>query len=65
MHLQFIALLFVVISTQTVDLKKFYPLSLMETGQDILFFWVARMVMLGLELTGQLPFRHVSYQHHY
>uniref|UniRef100_A0A182WBP2 valine--tRNA ligase n=1 Tax=Anopheles minimus TaxID=112268 RepID=A0A182WBP2_9DIPT len=33
-----------------------YPLQLMETGHDILFFWVARMVMLGQELTGQLPF---------
>jgi valyl-tRNA synthetase len=29
----------------------------METGHDILFFWVARMVMLGTELTGQLPFK--------
>uniref|UniRef100_A0A182NI82 valine--tRNA ligase n=1 Tax=Anopheles dirus TaxID=7168 RepID=A0A182NI82_9DIPT len=33
-----------------------YPLQLMETGHDILFFWVARMVMLGQELTGELPF---------
>ncbi|XP_018564087.1 valine--tRNA ligase-like [Anoplophora glabripennis] len=41
---------------QSEDLSKFYPLSLMETGHDILFFWVARMVMLGKELTGQLPF---------
>ncbi|XP_077506739.1 valine--tRNA ligase, mitochondrial-like isoform X2 [Amblyomma americanum] len=40
-------------------LHDFYPLSLMETGQDILFFWVARMVMLGKELTGQLPFTKV------
>lgn len=39
------------------DFKKYYPLTLMETGHDILFFWVARMVMLGLELTGQLPFK--------
>jgi valyl-tRNA synthetase len=29
----------------------------METGHDILFFWVARMVMLGMELTGELPFK--------
>lgn len=36
-----------------------YPLSLMETGHDILFFWVARMTMLGLELTGELPFKEV------
>jgi len=43
----------------TCDLSKFYPGSLLETGHDILFFWVARMVMLGLELTGELPFRTV------
>ncbi|XP_061497439.1 valine--tRNA ligase [Anopheles gambiae] len=36
-----------------------YPLQLMETGHDILFFWVARMVMLGQELTGKLPFERV------
>lgn len=41
------------------DFKKFFPLSLLETGHDILFFWVARMVMLSLELTGQLPFKEV------
>lgn len=41
------------------DFKKFFPLSLMKTGHDILFFWVARMVMLSLELTGQLPFKEV------
>ncbi|XP_014670573.1 PREDICTED: valine--tRNA ligase-like isoform X2 [Priapulus caudatus] len=44
---------------QTKDLQSFYPLSLMETGHDILFFWVARMVMLGTKLTGQLPFNEV------
>ena len=38
------------------DLAKFYPTTVMETGHDILFFWVARMVMLGLEFTGQVPF---------
>lgn len=31
----------------------------METGHDILFFWVARMIMLGKELTGQLPFNNI------
>ncbi|XP_044745986.1 uncharacterized protein LOC123307655 [Coccinella septempunctata] len=41
------------------EFSKFYPLSLMETGHDILFFWVARMVMLGTEVTGQLPFKKV------
>ena len=41
---------------QTSDLARFYPGSLLETGHDILFFWVARMVMMGLELTDSLPF---------
>uniref|UniRef100_A0A1B6D572 valine--tRNA ligase n=2 Tax=Clastoptera arizonana TaxID=38151 RepID=A0A1B6D572_9HEMI len=44
---------------KTEDFAKLYPLSLMETGHDILFFWVARMVMLGTQLTGQLPFKKV------
>lgn len=44
------------VTFQTEELDKYYPISLMETGHDILFFWVARMVMLGKELTGQLPF---------
>lgn len=35
----------------TDDLKAFYPTSILETGSDILFFWVARMVMMGLQLT--------------
>ena len=43
----------------TEDLQTFYPLSLMETGHDILFFWVGRMVMLGVALTGKLPFSEV------
>ncbi|KAI7869469.1 valyl-tRNA synthetase [Spinellus fusiger] len=43
----------------TDDMKKFYPSSLLETGWDILFFWVARMVMLGIKLTGQVPFKEV------
>jgi valyl-tRNA synthetase len=37
------------------DLAKFYPSSLLETGWNILFFWVARMVLLGVHLTGQMP----------
>ena len=41
------------------DLARFYPTHMMETGHDILFFWVARMVMMGLELTGQPPFHTV------
>ncbi len=44
---------------QTEDLKAFYPTSLMITGFDILFFWVSRMIMLGIELTGDVPFREV------
>ncbi|CAJ0941814.1 unnamed protein product [Ranitomeya imitator] len=44
----------------TRDLEDFYPNSLLETGSDLLFFWVARMVMLGEQLTGQLPFREFS-----
>jgi valyl-tRNA synthetase len=44
---------------QTQDYKLFYPNSLLETGWDILFFWVARMVMLGMKLTGQIPFKKV------
>ena len=44
---------------ETPDLKYFYPTSFMETGYDILFFWVARMIMLGLEFTGQTPFNTV------
>jgi valyl-tRNA synthetase len=40
----------------TDDLRYFYPGSVMETGYDILFFWVARMIMMGLEDTGEIPF---------
>ncbi|XP_075489688.1 valine--tRNA ligase, mitochondrial 1-like [Primulina tabacum] len=40
----------------TDDLKAFYPTSVLETGHDILFFWVARMVMLGMKLGGDVPF---------
>lgn len=41
------------------DYRRFYPNSVMETGFDILFFWVARMLMLGLEFTGKAPFSKV------
>jgi valyl-tRNA synthetase len=47
---------------ETPDYKYFYPTSYMETGHDILFFWVARMIMSGLEFTGQVPF-HTVYLH--
>lgn len=41
------------------DFKKFYPTTVLETGHDILFFWVARMVMMGIEFTGSVPFSHI------
>ncbi|MCZ7573379.1 MAG: valine--tRNA ligase [Ardenticatenaceae bacterium] len=41
---------------ETEDLRYFYPTTVMETGYDILFFWVARMIMMGLEMTGEVPF---------
>jgi valyl-tRNA synthetase len=47
---------------QTEDLKYFYPTSVLETGYDIIFFWVARMIMFGLAFTGQPPF-HTVYLH--
>ncbi len=46
----------------TADLRRYYPSSVMETGYDILFFWVARMVFFGLEVMGELPF-HTVYLH--
>lgn len=47
---------------QTKDLARFYPSAVMETGYEILFFWVARMVFFGLEMQGELPF-HTVYLH--
>lgn len=46
----------------TEDYRYFYPTSMMETGYDILFFWVARMIMMGIEFTGTIPF-HTVYLH--
>lgn len=46
----------------TPDFKKFYPNDVLETGFDILFFWVARMIMLGIRMTGKIPF-HTVYLH--
>jgi len=43
----------------TADLRRFYPGTMLETGYDILFFWVARMIMMGLENMGDVPFRTV------
>lgn len=50
------------ITTDFLDegkLARFYPTSVLETGVDILYPWIARMIMLGLYRTGQVPFRHV------
>jgi valyl-tRNA synthetase len=44
---------------KTVDFEKLFPTSVLETGWDILFFWVARMVMMSLHLTGKVPFTEV------
>ncbi|KAJ5677509.1 Valine--tRNA ligase [Penicillium maclennaniae] len=44
---------------KTHDFENLYPTSVLETGWDILFFWVARMIMMGIKLTGQVPFREV------
>ncbi|OGY96824.1 MAG: hypothetical protein A2122_00055 [Candidatus Liptonbacteria bacterium GWB1_49_6] len=46
-------------SRQKSDFEEFYPTDVMETGYDILFFWVARMIMLGLYRTGKVPFKNV------
>jgi valyl-tRNA synthetase len=46
----------------TPDLQRFYPTDVMETGYDILFFWVARMVMSALLFTNDIPF-HTVYLH--
>ena len=43
----------------TEDLKTFYPSNVLVTGFDIIFFWVARMIMMGLKFTGQVPFKEV------
>ncbi len=44
---------------QTRDLEQFYPTSVLFTGFDIIFFWVARMIMLGLKFTGKIPFKDI------
>ncbi|KAH7086820.1 valyl-tRNA synthetase-like protein [Paraphoma chrysanthemicola] len=44
---------------KTVDFDKLFPTSVLETGWDILFFWVARMIMMSLHLTGKIPFNEV------
>ncbi|HXX59121.1 MAG TPA: valine--tRNA ligase, partial [Dehalococcoidales bacterium] len=44
---------------QTEDLQYFYPGTVMETAYDIIFHWVARMIMMGIENTGEIPFKYV------
>jgi len=44
---------------QTIELKKYYPTSVLVTGWDILFFWVARMMMMGMQFMTEVPFRTV------
>jgi len=46
---------------ETEDLRRYYPNSLMITGSDIIFFWVARMIMAGIEFRGEAPFPHVYF----
>ena len=46
-------------NSQTDDFKKFYPTTVLVTGFDIIFFWVARMITMGLEFTGKAPFKDV------
>ena len=43
----------------TADLRAFYPTTLLVTGFDIIFFWAARMIMFGIEMTGEVPFRQI------
>jgi valyl-tRNA synthetase len=49
------------VGEQTPTLKKFYPTDDLVTGPDIIFFWVARMIMAGYEFTGELPFKNVYF----
>ncbi|MFQ5701087.1 MAG: valine--tRNA ligase, partial [Acidobacteriota bacterium] len=46
---------------ETAELRRYYPTSVLVTGYDIIFFWVARMIMLGLRFTGEIPFREVFF----
>ncbi|MGI8908821.1 MAG: valine--tRNA ligase [Candidatus Sumerlaeaceae bacterium] len=46
---------------EAADLKKYYPTSVLSTGKDIIFFWVARMIMMGEHFMGEVPFRDVFF----
>lgn len=48
-------------SQESLDMRNFFPNALMETGHDLIFFWVARMVMLSLHFTKQLPYKDVFF----
>ena len=47
--------------TDTLESKKYYPTSLLYTGADIIFFWVARMIMMGIYVMGDVPFKTVNF----
>ena len=47
------------LTTDSSDFARYYPTTVLETGYDIIFFWVARMIMMGLYFTGEAPFRYV------
>ena len=44
---------------ETKDMELFNPMSMLETGWDILFFWVSRMILMSIKLTGKVPFKEV------
>ncbi|KAL5612357.1 hypothetical protein BROUX41_000111 [Berkeleyomyces rouxiae] len=44
---------------KSLDMERFFPTSVLETGWDIIFFWIARMIMMGIKLTGKVPFKEV------
>jgi valyl-tRNA synthetase len=46
-------------NTESLDLKAFFPNTILETGADILFFWVAKMAMMSVMLCGKIPFKTV------
>lgn len=45
----------------SADFKKYYPTDFLDSGYDIMFFWIARMIMFGLYLTGEIPFKNVYF----
>lgn len=47
------------LAEETADLRAFYPTDVLSTARDILFLWVARMIMMGIEFAGEIPFRDV------